>query len=86
GLMAESGYELSLVAGIATGALVKGGSQSEVPAQKLARSRDVEFDEDQTLKDVEKTEKETIPQHNDDPIVGSLFLNETLIYCQLCGI
>ncbi|GKA23616.1 retrovirus-related pol polyprotein from transposon TNT 1-94 [Tanacetum coccineum] len=28
----------------------------------------VEFDEDQTLKDVEKTEKETIPQHNDDPI------------------
>ncbi|GKB06398.1 retrovirus-related pol polyprotein from transposon TNT 1-94, partial [Tanacetum coccineum] len=32
------------------------------------RNRDVEFDEDQTLKDVEKTEKETIPQHNDDPI------------------
>ncbi|GJX66512.1 hypothetical protein Tco_0300855 [Tanacetum coccineum] len=28
----ESGYELSLVAGIATGALVKGGSRSEVPA------------------------------------------------------
>ncbi|GKF92078.1 hypothetical protein Tco_0278797, partial [Tanacetum coccineum] len=27
-----SGYELSLVAGIATGALVKGGSRSEVPA------------------------------------------------------
>ncbi|GJR49519.1 retrovirus-related pol polyprotein from transposon TNT 1-94 [Tanacetum coccineum] len=26
------------------------------------------FDEDQTLKDVEKTEKEIIPQHNDDPI------------------
>ncbi|GJT74862.1 putative RNA-directed DNA polymerase [Tanacetum coccineum] len=36
--------------------------------KKLVRSRDVEFDEDQTLKDVEKTEKETIPQHNDDPI------------------
>ncbi|GKF00559.1 hypothetical protein Tco_0023909, partial [Tanacetum coccineum] len=33
GLMAESGYELSLVARIATGALVKGGSRSEVPAQ-----------------------------------------------------
>ncbi|GKA17208.1 zinc finger, CCHC-type containing protein [Tanacetum coccineum] len=33
GLLAESGYELSLVAGIATGALVKGGSWSEVPAQ-----------------------------------------------------
>ncbi|GKD81311.1 hypothetical protein Tco_1348150 [Tanacetum coccineum] len=33
GLMTESGYELSLVAGIATGALVKGGSRSEVPAQ-----------------------------------------------------
>ncbi|GJU02864.1 hypothetical protein Tco_1113202 [Tanacetum coccineum] len=33
GLMAESGYELSLVAGIAIGALVKGGSRSEVPAQ-----------------------------------------------------
>ncbi|GKC69304.1 hypothetical protein Tco_1115187 [Tanacetum coccineum] len=33
GLMAESGYELSLVEGIATGALVKGGSRSEVPAQ-----------------------------------------------------
>ncbi|GJT31293.1 hypothetical protein Tco_0911568 [Tanacetum coccineum] len=28
GLLAESGYELSLVAGIATGALVKGGSRS----------------------------------------------------------
>ncbi|GJX99332.1 non-lysosomal glucosylceramidase-like protein isoform X2 [Tanacetum coccineum] len=26
------------------------------------------LNEDQTLKDVEKTEKETIPQHNDDPI------------------
>ncbi|GJV49100.1 retrovirus-related pol polyprotein from transposon TNT 1-94 [Tanacetum coccineum] len=34
--------------------------------KKFVRSRDVEFDEDQTLKDVEKTEKETIPQHNDD--------------------
>ncbi|GKC85842.1 peroxidase 9, partial [Tanacetum coccineum] len=33
GLLVESGYELSLVAGIATGALVKGGSWSEVPAQ-----------------------------------------------------
>ncbi|GJZ61920.1 zinc finger, CCHC-type containing protein [Tanacetum coccineum] len=32
-LLAESGYELSLVAGIATGALVNGGSWSEVPAQ-----------------------------------------------------
>nr|GFD42140.1 hypothetical protein [Tanacetum cinerariifolium] len=30
--------------------------------------RDVEFEEDQTLKDVEKAEKEIIPQHNDDPI------------------
>ncbi|GJZ96007.1 hypothetical protein Tco_0668341 [Tanacetum coccineum] len=33
GLMAESGYELSLVAGIAIGALVKGSSWSEVSAQ-----------------------------------------------------
>ncbi|GJR17858.1 hypothetical protein Tco_0966385 [Tanacetum coccineum] len=33
GLWAESGYELSLVAGIATSALVKGGSRSEVPVQ-----------------------------------------------------
>ncbi|GJW22793.1 hypothetical protein Tco_0033415 [Tanacetum coccineum] len=33
GILAESRYELSLVAGIATGALVKGGSRSEVPAQ-----------------------------------------------------
>ncbi|GKD09182.1 hypothetical protein Tco_1188867 [Tanacetum coccineum] len=33
GLLAESGYELSLVAGIETGTLVKGGSRSEVPAQ-----------------------------------------------------
>ncbi|GKF76813.1 hypothetical protein Tco_0229283, partial [Tanacetum coccineum] len=33
GLLTESGYELSLVACIATGALVKGGSRSEVPAQ-----------------------------------------------------
>ncbi|GKE57276.1 hypothetical protein Tco_1496461, partial [Tanacetum coccineum] len=32
GLLAESGYELSLVAGVAIGALVKGGSRSEVPA------------------------------------------------------
>ncbi|GJW71232.1 hypothetical protein Tco_0128149 [Tanacetum coccineum] len=36
--------------------------------KKLVRSRDVEFDKDQTLKDVEKTENETIPQHNDDLI------------------
>ncbi|GJT18577.1 zinc finger, CCHC-type containing protein [Tanacetum coccineum] len=33
GLLVELGYELSLVAGIAAGALVKGGSRSEVPAQ-----------------------------------------------------
>nr|GEU36761.1 zinc finger, CCHC-type [Tanacetum cinerariifolium] len=33
GLLIESRYELSLVAGIATGALVKGGSRSKVPAQ-----------------------------------------------------
>ncbi|GJW26436.1 zinc finger, CCHC-type containing protein [Tanacetum coccineum] len=33
GILAESRYELSLVAGIAIGALVKGGSQSEVLAQ-----------------------------------------------------
>ncbi|GJU37981.1 zinc finger, CCHC-type containing protein [Tanacetum coccineum] len=33
GLLAESGYKLSLLAGIAIGALVKGGSWSEVPAQ-----------------------------------------------------
>ncbi|GJY90540.1 hypothetical protein Tco_0505736 [Tanacetum coccineum] len=33
GLLKESGYELRLVAGIATGALVKGGSRLEVPAQ-----------------------------------------------------
>nr|GEY46962.1 zinc finger, CCHC-type [Tanacetum cinerariifolium] len=33
GLLTESRYELRLVAGIATGALVKGGSRSEVSAQ-----------------------------------------------------
>nr|GEV32051.1 zinc finger, CCHC-type [Tanacetum cinerariifolium] len=33
GLLTESRYELRLVAGIATGALVKGDSRSEVPAQ-----------------------------------------------------
>ncbi|GJZ48253.1 hypothetical protein Tco_0602085 [Tanacetum coccineum] len=33
GLLKESGYELRLVAGIATSALVKGYSRSEVPAQ-----------------------------------------------------
>nr|GEX87987.1 RNA-directed DNA polymerase, eukaryota, nucleotide-binding alpha-beta plait domain protein [Tanacetum cinerariifolium] len=33
GLLTESRYELRLVAGIAIGALVKGGSRSEVPAQ-----------------------------------------------------
>ncbi|GKA17512.1 zinc finger, CCHC-type containing protein [Tanacetum coccineum] len=32
GLLTESGYELRLVAGIFTGALVKGGPRSEVPA------------------------------------------------------
>ncbi|GKA24740.1 hypothetical protein Tco_0710773, partial [Tanacetum coccineum] len=32
GLLIESGYELRLVAGIATSALVKGCSRSEVPA------------------------------------------------------
>nr|GFD16629.1 hypothetical protein [Tanacetum cinerariifolium] len=35
---------------------------------RLVRSRDVEFEEDHTLKDVEKAENEIIPQHNDDPI------------------
>ncbi|GKC34779.1 hypothetical protein Tco_1047163 [Tanacetum coccineum] len=33
GHLTKSGYELSLVARIATGALVKGGSRSKVPAQ-----------------------------------------------------
>nr|GFA75799.1 hypothetical protein [Tanacetum cinerariifolium] len=33
GLLIESRYEVRLVAGIATGAVVKGGSRSEVPAQ-----------------------------------------------------
>nr|GFB62195.1 hypothetical protein [Tanacetum cinerariifolium]GFB62231.1 hypothetical protein [Tanacetum cinerariifolium] len=33
GLLTESRYELRLVAGIATGALVKGGSRSDVLAQ-----------------------------------------------------
>ncbi|GJY47001.1 retrovirus-related pol polyprotein from transposon TNT 1-94 [Tanacetum coccineum] len=36
--------------------------------EKLVRSRDVVFEEDQTLKDVENAERETIPQHNDDLI------------------
>ncbi|GKF78070.1 hypothetical protein Tco_0230540, partial [Tanacetum coccineum] len=35
---------------------------------KLVRSRDVVFEKDLTLKDVEKAERETIPQHNDDLI------------------
>ncbi|GJS52240.1 hypothetical protein Tco_0625602 [Tanacetum coccineum] len=40
GLLIESRYELKLVAGIATGALVKSGSRSEVPAQvKVAAYR-----------------------------------------------
>ncbi|GKD00546.1 hypothetical protein Tco_1170820, partial [Tanacetum coccineum] len=40
GLLTESGYELRLVASIATRAFVKGGSQSEVPAQvKVAAYR-----------------------------------------------
>nr|GEY40497.1 hypothetical protein [Tanacetum cinerariifolium] len=40
GLLTESGYELRLVAGIATGALVKGCSWSEVPAHvKVAAYR-----------------------------------------------
>nr|GEX95110.1 zinc finger, CCHC-type [Tanacetum cinerariifolium] len=33
GLLTESRYEVRLVAGIATGVLVKGSSRSEVPAQ-----------------------------------------------------
>ncbi|GJW86542.1 putative RNA-directed DNA polymerase [Tanacetum coccineum] len=36
--------------------------------RKLVRSRDVVFEEDLTLKDVKKAERETIPQHNDDLI------------------
>nr|GEV77481.1 retrovirus-related Pol polyprotein from transposon TNT 1-94 [Tanacetum cinerariifolium] len=36
--------------------------------KKLVRSRDVVFEEDQTLKDVENAERETIPYHNDDLI------------------
>ncbi|GKD24475.1 hypothetical protein Tco_1230689, partial [Tanacetum coccineum] len=40
GLLTESGYELRLVAGIATSALAKGYSRSEVPAQvKVAAYR-----------------------------------------------
>nr|GFC61246.1 hypothetical protein [Tanacetum cinerariifolium] len=40
GLLTESRYELRLVAGIATGALVKGSFQSEVPTQvKVAAYR-----------------------------------------------
>ncbi|GJX04487.1 hypothetical protein Tco_0190403, partial [Tanacetum coccineum] len=40
GLLTKSGYELRLVAGIATGAMVKGCSLSEVPAQvKVASYR-----------------------------------------------
>nr|GEV88979.1 copia protein [Tanacetum cinerariifolium] len=43
GLLAESRYELRLVAGIATGALVKGGSRSEVPTQvEVATYRTIE--------------------------------------------
>ncbi|GKB70666.1 retrovirus-related pol polyprotein from transposon TNT 1-94, partial [Tanacetum coccineum] len=36
--------------------------------KKLVLSRDVVFEEDLTLKDVKKAERETIPQHNDDLI------------------
>ncbi|GJX34125.1 putative RNA-directed DNA polymerase [Tanacetum coccineum] len=36
--------------------------------KRLVRSRDVVFEEDLTLKDVEKAKRETIPQHNDDLI------------------
>ncbi|GKA92256.1 putative RNA-directed DNA polymerase [Tanacetum coccineum] len=36
--------------------------------KRLVRSRDVVLEEDQTLKDVENDERETIPQHNDDLI------------------
>ncbi|GJX70822.1 putative RNA-directed DNA polymerase [Tanacetum coccineum] len=36
--------------------------------ENFVRSRDVVFEEDLTLKDVEKAERETIPQHNDDLI------------------
>ncbi|GKC56778.1 putative RNA-directed DNA polymerase, partial [Tanacetum coccineum] len=36
--------------------------------KKLVRSRDVVFKEDLSLKDVEKAERETIPQYNDDLI------------------
>nr|GEZ54845.1 retrovirus-related Pol polyprotein from transposon TNT 1-94 [Tanacetum cinerariifolium] len=45
-------------------------TRSLIPTQfpSSIKSRDVEFEEDQTLKDVEKAEKEIIPLHNDDPI------------------
>ncbi|GJR20718.1 putative RNA-directed DNA polymerase [Tanacetum coccineum] len=36
--------------------------------KKLVRSRDVVFEEDLTLKDVENAKRETIPQYNDDII------------------
>ncbi|GJY78963.1 retrovirus-related pol polyprotein from transposon TNT 1-94 [Tanacetum coccineum] len=44
--------------------------------KKLVRSRDVVFEEDLTLKDVEKAERETIPQHNDDLIDLDLGLGD----------
>nr|GFA84244.1 zinc finger, CCHC-type [Tanacetum cinerariifolium] len=42
GLLTESGYKLRLVAGIATSALVNGGSQSEVPAPGAQRDHEAE--------------------------------------------
>lgn len=45
------------------------GYQLYDPVQKkLVRSRDVVFEEDQTLKDVEKAEKEVVPQYSDNLI------------------
>ncbi|GJV76438.1 hypothetical protein Tco_1508022 [Tanacetum coccineum] len=57
GLLKESGYELRLVAGIATSALVKGCSRSEVPAQVKVSNDDTTVAQ-RWLKDKQPEEKQ----------------------------
>ncbi|GKB90779.1 putative RNA-directed DNA polymerase [Tanacetum coccineum] len=61
-------YHHLRVFGCKTYVHIRKDERSKLDVKNKPCFRDVEFDEYQTLKDVEKTEKETIPQHNDDPI------------------
>nr|GEU49363.1 hypothetical protein [Tanacetum cinerariifolium] len=93
GLLIESGYELSLVAGIASGVLVKGGSRSKVPAQVevvvyrmsvvyVLTTHIPEDGENATMEQIRKRNK----LYNDDYVSKGLILNVMEQYNELLGI